>query len=283
MTLPLTQTLGLKPGLYIVATPIGNLEDITVRALRILKSCDLIACEDSRISRTLLSHYSINKPLVVYHDHNADHIRPRLLQDIKDGKSIVLISDAGTPLISDPGYKLVKMCQENDVYYTVIPGACAVISGLVLSGMPSDRFFFAGFVESAKFPAHQRIDGTLIYYESSKRLVKTLQKMAQIFNNRHVTVVREITKIFEEAVAGTFEEAISHFTDHPARGEIVITLSPPSQTELSDDDINALLTHHLKTESVKDASRIVAETLGISKKHTYQLALLQLDLLRAKS
>jgi 16S rRNA (cytidine1402-2'-O)-methyltransferase len=142
----------MKAGLYVVATPIGNLGDITLRALDTLKACDIIACEDTRTSRKLLSAYSIAKPLLSYHDHNADQARPKILQKIADGQAVALISDAGTPLISDPGYKLVRSCYETNLFVTIIPGASSVIAGLVLSGMPSDRFLFAGFADKKIYP-----------------------------------------------------------------------------------------------------------------------------------
>jgi len=263
----------LKPGLYLVATPIGNLEDITLRALRVLKECDTIICEDSRVSRKLLSAYNIEKPLMVYHDHNAELMRPKVLEKLVTGEKMAFITDAGMPLISDPGYKLAKMCRENDVYITVIPGASSVLAGLVLSGMPSDKFAFCGFAEAGKFEEFTSYNATLVFFESAPRLVKTLEKMSSAFLNRSVTVVREITKMFEESQTGSFSEMIDHFTAHPPRGEIVICLSPPDATEASEDKIDELLKKALSEMSVKDASEMVAKVLGLPKKKVYQRAL----------
>ena len=186
----------LKGGLYIVATPIGNLGDMTLRALETLKGCDVIACEDTRVSRKLLSAYSIDKPVMSYHDHNAGQVRPFLLDKMKSGQAVALISDAGTPLISDPGYKLVRQCYEADVPVTFLPGASAVIAGLVLSGMPTDRFLFAGFADKKAYGELSPLSMSLIFFESAQRLGATLKDMAHAFPNREVAVVREITKLF---------------------------------------------------------------------------------------
>lgn len=263
----------LKSGLYLVATPIGNLEDITLRALRVLKECDTIICEDSRVSRKLLSAYSIEKPLMVYHDHNAETVRPKVLEKLQAGEKMAFITDAGMPLISDPGYKLVKLCRENGVYVTVIPGASSVLAGLVLSGMPSDKFTFCGFAEPNKFEEFASYNATLVFFESATRLTKTLGKMSAVFPNRSVAVVREITKMFEEAQTGSFTKIIEHFTNHPAKGEVVICLSPPEAGEADVDKIDELLKKALTEMSVKDASEMVAKVLGLPKKKIYQRAL----------
>ena len=263
----------LKSGLYLVATPIGNLEDITLRALRVLKECDTIICEDSRVSRKLLSAYNIQKPLMVYHDHNAELMRPKILKKLEAGEKIALITDAGMPLISDPGYKLVKMCREHHVYITIIPGASSVLAGLVLSGMPSDKFTFCGFAEAGKFEELSSYNTTLVFFESAPRLIKTLEKMSCAFLTRSVTIVREITKMFEETQTGTFPAMIDHFTNHPPRGEIVICLSPPQDSLADDDKIDKLLKQALSQMSVKDASETVAKALGLTKKKVFQRAL----------
>ena len=263
----------LKPGLYLVATPIGNLEDITLRALRVLKKCDTIICEDSRVSRKLLSFYGIEKPLMVYHDHNGDVMRPKVLEKLNAQEVVAFITDAGMPLISDPGYKLVNVCLENDLYLTVIPGASAPLAGLVLSGMPSNQFAFCGFAESSHFENLSPLTMTLIFFEAPSRLVKTLEKMSPLFSNRKVAVVREITKMFEELKRGDFKDVMDHFTLHPPKGEIVIVLSPPELQEVTDETIDTLLEKALATMSVKDASEIVAATLGLPKKKIYKRAL----------
>lgn len=263
----------LKAGLYVVATPIGNLEDITLRALKVLKECDTIICEDSRVSRKLLNAYGIEKPLLVYHDHNADQIRPKIISKLENQEKMAFITDAGMPLISDPGYKLVRACREHNIFITVIPGASAVLAGLVLSAMPSDRFSFCGFADASQFEELKSMKGTLIFFESSPRLVKNLETMSKTFSNRTVSVVREITKMFEETKTGTFQEVIQYYTDKPPRGEIVIVLSPPETLEATDENIDDLLTNALSEMSLKDASDMVATTLGLPRKKVYQRAL----------
>jgi 16S rRNA (cytidine1402-2'-O)-methyltransferase len=263
----------LKAGLYVVATPIGNLEDITLRALNVLKECDTVICEDSRVSRKLLNAYGIEKSLFIYHDHNADQVRPKIIQKLENQEKIAFITDAGMPLISDPGYKLVRACREHDLYVTVIPGASAVLAGLVLSAMPSDQFSFCGFANSSQFEKLRPIDSTLIFFESSSRLIKTLETMSKSFSNRKVSVVREITKMFEETKTGSFKDVIEYYKNHPPKGEIVIVLSPPETQETTDDDIDELLKKALLEMSLKDASEMIAITLGLPKKKVYQRAL----------
>lgn len=265
----------LKSGLYIVATPIGNLGDITLRALHVLRESTLIACEDTRVSAKLLNAYGIRKPLLSYHDHNADRIRPTLLQKLKEGEVIALISDAGTPLISDPGYKLVQTCQAEGIYVTTLPGPSSVMSGLILSGFPTDQFFFAGFVNKKTFVSLSLCPSTLIFFESAKRLLTTLQEMSFSFENRTVAVVREITKLFEETRQGTFAELIQHYEEkgHP-KGEVVLVLSPPHTPAANkSEEMDDLLQKALKTHSLKDACALVAGSLGIPKKVVYQHAL----------
>lgn len=265
----------LQRGLYIVATPIGNLSDITLRALEILKNCDLIACEDTRVSQKLLSHYGIHKPLISYHDHNADQRRPQIFDKISNGQSIALISDAGTPLISDPGYKLVRECYEKSLPVTFLPGPSSVIAGLVLSGMPTDRFVFAGFVQKKTFSELTSLPMTLVFFEASQRLMTTLIDMKASFANRTVSVVREITKLFEEVRRGSFDELIEEYTQKgPPKGEVVLVLSPPLSTFPSSENIDEILQETLKTHSIRDACTLVSGTLGIPRQHVYQRALL---------
>jgi 16S rRNA (cytidine1402-2'-O)-methyltransferase len=257
-------------GLFIVATPIGNLGDISFRAIDTLKNCEVIACEDTRVSRKLLTAYSINKPLISYHDYNADKVRPTIIKKINSGQSIALISDAGTPLISDPGYKLVRKCYELNIPVTLIPGPSAVIAGLVLSGMPTDRFVFAGFVDKKKFPELSPLPMTLIFFESAKRLKSTLKDMIKSFQDREIAVVREISKRFEDVRRGTFDEILSFYDDMPApKGEIVLVLGPPTIQQNSQEDIDQLLQKTLEAHSMRDACQIVAEVLGISRKDVY--------------
>lgn len=266
--------MALKGGLYIVATPIGNLGDITLRALETLKECVIIACEDTRVSRKLLSAYSIDKPLISYHDHNADQIRPQILEKISQGQAVTLISDAGTPLISDPGYKLVRDCYEAGLPVTFLPGPSAVMASLVLSGMPTDRFLFAGFAQKKAYADLSSLDMTLIFFESAQRLVATLKDMVGAFPNRSLAVVREITKLFEEVRRGTFEDLIQFYEEKgPPKGEIVLVLSPPGDEQVLDLDIDQLLRQALETHSIRDACTLVAGTLGVSRKQIYQRAL----------
>lgn len=265
----------LKGGLYIVATPIGNLGDITLRALETLKGCDVIACEDTRVSRKLLSAYGIDKPLMSYHDHNADQMRPQILDKITQGQAIALISDAGTPLISDPGYKLVRDCYEKSLSVTFLPGPSAVMAGLVLSGMPTDRFLFAGFAQKKAYADFVLLDVTLIFFESARRLGATLKDMAEAFPNRTVAVVREITKLFEEVRGGSFENLIQFYEENgPPKGEVVLVLSPPGAVEVGTLDIDQLLRQSLETHSIRDACTLVAGTLGMPRKQIYQRALI---------
>ena len=264
----------LKPGLYIVPTPIGNLKDITLRALEYLKTCDEIYCEDTRVTSKLLNAYGIKKPLLTYHEHNATSARDQIIEKIMQGSKICLVSDAGTPLISDPGYKLVREIQERELYYTALPGPCAVVSGLCMSGMPTNQFFFAGFFESKAAKKFKNIPGSLIFYESARRLLKTLNFLKTIFDDRQVAVTREISKIYEEKISGTFDQVIEVLSKKSSiKGEIVIILSPASEREVSLNIINNDINRLLKTHSVKDIVGIISSTYDISTKQAYDLAL----------
>ncbi|MDF3033333.1 MAG: rsmI [Alphaproteobacteria bacterium] len=266
--------MALNGGLYIIATPIGNLGDITLRALETLKGCDMIACEDTRVSRKFLSAYGIDKPVMSYHDHNADQMRPLILGKMASGQAVALISDAGTPLISDPGYKLVRQCYEAGLPVTCLPGASAVIAGLVLSGMPTDRFLFGGFADKKTYPELSPLGMTLIFFESAQRLVATLKDMARAFPNRTVAVVREITKLFEEVRRGPFEDLIQLYEEKgPPKGEVVLVLSPPAGETVALMDIDVLLRQALETHSLRDACTLVGGTLNVSRKQVYQRAL----------
>lgn len=264
----------LKPGLYCVATPIGNLKDITLRAIETLQQCDIIACEDTRVSGKLLNHYGISKKLWSYHDHNADKVRPEIIKSIQDGQSVALITDAGTPLISDPGTKLVRACQDANVYVTTLPGASAVPAALVLSGLMSHAFAFVGFFNSKQMDQWTTFNGSLVFFESPHRLAQTLQLMNERFHNRKVAVVREISKMFEEVKHGDFATVIAHFEEHAPRGEIVIVLSEAKDAEtMSDESIDSALINALKTLSIKDAAHMVAEAYKLQKKEMYKRAL----------
>lgn len=223
--------------LHLVATPIGNLGDITLRALEVLKSVDIIAAEDTRHSGILLRHFSIQKPLVSYHEHNEAMRTAELLERLREGKSIAVISDAGMPGISDPGQRLLRACIENQIPYTVIPGPSAVLTALVGSGFPAEQFFYGGFLpvksgqrEREVQAAGKRAD-TSIFFESPYRLLKTLEVFRSHFPSRRLCVARELTKQFEEFRSGVAEELITHYTAHPPKGEIVLVVSGLTRQE----------------------------------------------------
>jgi 16S rRNA (cytidine1402-2'-O)-methyltransferase len=272
----------LSPGLYLVATPIGNLGDISLRALSILERADLIAAEDTRHSRKLLTHFGIGGELTPYHEHNATKERPRLISRIKAGQTVALISDAGTPLISDPGYKLVREALDQRLMVTSIPGASATLAALTMSGLPTDTFLFAGFLPPKSGPRRTRLEklkevpATLVFFEASSRLTKALADMAQIFGAREVAVAKELTKLHETLARGTLDGlALGFTTDDELKGEFVIVVAPPSpkETEIGDAEILAELKLALKRGSFRDAVRDVAEARGLKRARVYELGL----------
>ncbi len=223
--------------LFLVATPIGNLGDITLRALEVLKSVDVIACEDTRHSGHLLRHFEIHKPLVSYHEHNEARRTAELIEDLAQGKSIALITDAGLPGISDPGHRLLRACIERGLPYTVLPGPSAVLTALVGSGFATDQFFYGGFLppksggrERDLLAAAARME-TSIFFESPHRLVKTLAVCAEHLPTRLLCVARELTKTFEEFRRGTGAELLAHYTAHPPKGEIVLVINALDRQE----------------------------------------------------
>jgi 16S rRNA (cytidine1402-2'-O)-methyltransferase len=269
----------LRPGLYIVATPIGNLGDITDRAKTVLGQADMIAVEDSRVSAKLLRHLGIKRPMTAYHDHNADRVRPGLLARMSS-QVVVLISDAGTPLISDPGYKLVRDARTAGHYVTTLPGPCAAIAALTLAGLPTDRFLFIGFLPSkakAKSDAISEvaaIRATLILYESGQRVAATLTALEAQLGSREAAVVREISKTFEEAVTGTLGELANRYRDLPPKGEIVIIIGPPDAPgPASADTVEAALRAALADQSPARAAGQVARATGADRKALYARAL----------
>lgn len=265
----------LKLGLYLIPTPIGNLKDITLRALDTLKACDVIFCEDTRVTSKLLNAYGIKKTLHIYQEHNEQQACTKIFELIQKGNAIGLVSDAGTPLISDPGFKLIRFLKEHNVYVTALPGACAAISALCLSSMPTNQFAFLGFFDSKHAKSFVETPCSLIFYESPKRLLKTLDKLQEIFPNREVAVVREISKIYEESVRGNYQEIIDIFnTRDSIKGEIVIVLGvPDASVQVSNESLQAYLQELLNTHSVKDASVLASAKYGITKKEVYNLAL----------
>lgn len=276
----MSETTFIK-GLYLVATPIGNLGDISARAVDVLKSADLIACEDTRNTQKLLTLLGIGgKKLTAYHNFNAEKVCPKILEHLQNDEMIALVSDAGTPLVSDPGYKLVRKCVDNGIYVTSVPGACAFLTALQLSGLPSHRFLFQGFLppkttaRKKELTELSRVPATLIFYESPQRLEETLTDMLEILGNRFAAVVREITKKFEQTVRGTFTDLLDGYAQNGyPKGEIVIVVEPPATEKAAPVEIDALLKQALLTMRVKDAAAFVAEQTGESKKNLYQRAL----------
>ncbi len=267
------------PGLYLIATPIGNLEDITLRALALFELADIIYCEDTRVSRKLLDAYSIKKSLKTYHDHNADEVRPRILESLKEGKRVALISDAGTPLISDPGYKLVKAAVEEGFYVTSLPGANAAVTALTLSGLPPHPFCFIGFLPSKPGPAESLLEdyagssATLLFYESPQRLLKTLKICLRILGNRQAAVARELTKKFEEVRRGALEDLISHYEMHGMpKGEIVLLIEGKKK-ESDSIDLEGFVRKALKHLSLKEAVKEIQKKTKRPRKEIYEMAL----------
>ncbi len=270
----------LAGGLYVVATPIGNLRDTTLRALETLAACDLIACEDTRVTAKLLSHYGIATPLIPYHDHNAATARPKMLQRLADGAAVALVSDAGTPLISDPGFKLVRAAQEAGFPVTAVPGASAVLAALNVAGLPTDRFWFEGFLpvkqaaRRARIAELSRIPATLVLFESGARLAATLTDLAAVLEPREAAVCRELTKLHEEIRRSDLAAlAQAYATDAETRGEMVIVVAPPGPEQATAADIETLLKSALKRASVKDAVAEVASATGEPRRAVYARAL----------
>lgn len=272
----------LPPGLYLVATPIGNLRDMTLRALDTLGTVDVVLCEDTRMTGKLLHAHGIRaEKLEIYNDHTADAVRPSILRGLAEGKSMALVSDAGTPLISDPGYKLVRDAQDLGVMVTSLPGANAALTGLQLSGLPTDKFSFLGFLPpktKARCDVLQdwaQVPGTLVVYETGPRLIESLKDMAAMLGDREAAVTRELTKMFEEVRRDKLSRLITHYIEAgEPKGEIVIIIAPPLVRAASEDEIKAALTRLLPSHSVKDAAGIVAETLGIPRKTAYEFAIM---------
>ena len=272
----------LRNGLYIIATPIGNLQDISARGLDILRQTEIVACEDSRVTKKLFSllGISLNKKFIAYEDHQEESRAQMLIDLINEGNAVALVSDAGSPLISDPGYKLVRLCRRQNIYVTAVPGACAVITALQLSGLPSNRFMFAGFIpnkDKAKrdlFNELAALNSTLIFYETAPRLLNSLQTAAEIFNEREAAVVREMTKMYEETVCGKFSELIEYFSTNEPRGEFVLLIAPPTAPQQpSLTDIKPQLRQLLLQTSLKSAVKEICEQHNLNKNDVYALAL----------
>ncbi len=270
---------GLQPGLHIVATPIGNLGDVTLRALCVLAAADAVYCEDTRHSRSLMTHFGLDAKLAAYHEHNAERERPRIIERLDAGQKIALISDAGTPLISDPGYKLVRdvVAAGHAVY--ALPGPCAAIAALTVAGLPTDSFMFAGFLPAKSGQRRTRlkelaaIPATLVFYEAPTRAAEALADMAAVLGDRQCALTRELTKLHEDVRRGSLLELANRIAGTTLRGEVAIVVAPPSEQEVTDDVINAALALALESASTRDAVRLVAERLGAAKTRVYDLAM----------
>jgi len=267
-------------GLAIVATPIGHSRDITLRALDILEQADIVACEDTRVTAKLLSMHGISRPLMAYHDHNAEKMRPRLIKRLKQGETVALVSDAGTPMVSDPGYKLVRACTEEGIPVVPIPGASSVLAALTASGLPTDRFFFAGFL-APKTTARKKalkeladIPGSLVIMESARRLAGSLADMAEVLGPRPAVVARELTKLFEEVRRGLLPDLADHYRrDGPPKGEITIVIGPPLEITVGEADLDRLLVEALEHCSLRDAADAVTKATGLPRRKVYARAL----------
>ena len=269
------------PGLYIVATPIGNLGDIGARAAKTLASAGVIAAEDTRVTAKLLSHLGLRVPMTPYHDHSDERTRAALVARM-EAEIVVLVSDAGTPLISDPGYKLVRDARAAGRHIVTLPGPCAAIAGITLSGLPSDRFLFAGFLPNkAKARADTIAEfaglrATLVFYESGPRLSASLAAMAEGLGDREAAVAREISKMFEECVTGTLSELAARYADAPPKGEIVVIVGPPGEAlaeEADDDTLDAALREAMADKPVAQAAKAVAKRFGLDRHAVYARAL----------
>jgi 16S rRNA (cytidine1402-2'-O)-methyltransferase len=267
------------PGLYVVATPIGNLGDISARAVETLRGCALIACEDTRVTAKLVQRFGLGAPLTPYHDHSDEAVRPRLVEAAAH-KAVALVSDAGTPLISDPGYKLVRDCKAAGVAVFALPGACAAIAALSVSGLPSDRFLFAGFPPAKPMARRQMlrelasVRATLIFYESPARLADSLKDMLDMLGDRPASIAREITKLHETLYDGTLATLAAHFAVTAVKGELVIIAGPPLEDTPADEpDVDALLIEALTSSSLKQAVASVTAATGLPRKQVYARAL----------
>jgi 16S rRNA (cytidine1402-2'-O)-methyltransferase len=270
----------LAPGLHVVATPIGNLGDITIRALSTLAAADLVACEDTRVTRVLTRHYGIDTPLLPYHEHNAAEQRPKLLAALAEGRAVALVSDAGTPLVSDPGYRLVEEALAAGHKVVPIPGASAVLAALVAAGLPTDTFLFAGFLPPKEVGRRKRlaelaaVPGSLVFFESPQRLAASLADMEAVLGDRPAAVARELTKAFETIRRGTLSALAAQFAGEPApKGEIVVVVGAPLEKAVAAEDVDALLVSLLATRSVRESADEAATLTGLSRRDLYQRAL----------
>ncbi|MCR6629517.1 MAG: 16S rRNA (cytidine(1402)-2'-O)-methyltransferase [Magnetospirillum sp.] len=269
------------PGLYLVATPIGNMGDITYRAVEVLRAADLVACEDTRISGKLMARLGLDRPLSPYHEHNAERARPALIARLKEGAVVALISDAGTPLVSDPGYRLVRACVAEGIAVTALPGASAVTTALQLSGLPNDRFLFAGFLPNKAAARRQalrelaRVPATLVFFESPNRLAESLGDMAAVLGPRAAAVARELTKLHEEVARDDLFTLANRYAGAAPKGEIVVVVGPPDpEVAAGPEDLDQRLRAAVaEGASVKDAAALVAAETGHPRRDVYARAL----------
>jgi len=269
------------PGLYIVATPIGNARDITLRALDVLGGANVVLCEDTRVTGKLFSIHQISNSLLAYHEHNARRMRPLIIERLKKGESVALVSDAGTPLVSDPGYRLVEACVEEGVPLTTLPGASSVLCALVLSGLPTDRFFFQGFLPNKSGQRRTAlggltdIPGSLVFLESAKRLTASLSDMNDVLGDRPAAVTRELTKLYEEVRRGSLAELAEYYADNgPPKGEVTLVIGPlASEAAPQGEALDRLILEALETLAVREAASALAKQLGLPKRQIYNRAL----------
>lgn len=269
------------PGLYLVATPIGNMGDITFRAVETLRAADLVACEDTRVTGKLMTRLGLERPLTPYHEHNAEKARPELIARLKQGAVIALVADAGTPLVSDPGARLVRACVAEGIAVTALPGASAVLTALQLSGLPNERFLFAGFLPN-KAAARRKVlreladvPATLVFYESPNRVADSLDDMVAVLGDRQGAVARELTKLHEDVARGDLFALASRYTAAPPRGEVVIVVAPPgADAPAGAEDLDQRLRQAVDSgASVKDAAALVAAETGYPRRDVYARAL----------
>jgi 16S rRNA (cytidine1402-2'-O)-methyltransferase len=257
--------MDFKPGLYVVSTPIGNIEDISFRAIETLKHSDVIFCEDSRVTAKLLEIYNIKKKLLIYNDHSKEQDRIKILKLILEGKIISLVSDAGTPLISDPGYKLLEYLRENNVAIDIIPGPCSIIAALILSSLPTDQFYFGGFIPKTSisirkfFEKVKNLESTLVFFDTARSVVKNLKIAQQIYGDRKSSIVREITKLFQESQSSNISTLIEIYNEKPPKGEIVLVIEGKKNESIDIRNIKNKLELLIKKElSVKDIVKIIS-------------------------
>jgi len=272
----------IAPGLHVVATPIGNLRDISLRALATLAAADAVIAEDTRVTKTLLAHYGIATPLIAYHEHNAHLMRPHLIARLEAGAAFALVSDAGTPLVSDPGYKLVQDALDKGLPVTSVPGPSAVLAALVVAGLPTDRFFFEGFLphksgaRRARFAELAEVPGTLVFFESPRRVADTLADAAAVLGERDAAIARELTKLYESVRRGSLATLAATLAgEEPPRGEIVLLIGPPKEgaAQLAEEELDKKIEAALAAHSVKDAASVVAAETGQPRRQVYARAL----------